>query len=113
MADIFSVPSFDVLAPYIAQVFAELRIPYRQWADLARLAIQGLPYDAYRLAQLEIDINQKRAALRKAVLVASEHLTEEQLTKLRDQARMSKYAWRTLKKREMVTLKSGFKLISY
>jgi uncharacterized membrane protein YfbV (UPF0208 family) len=108
-----SVPSFEELTLAIEQGFTALRVPYQQWADLARRAIQKLPYNAQWLAQLENEINQKRAALRNIVLLASEHLTEEQLAQLRNRARMSKYAWKSLKKRRPVTLKSGFTLVSY
>ena len=41
-------------------------------------------------------------------LVASEHFTEEQLELLRNQARMSKYAWKTLKKNRAITTGNGF-----
>ncbi len=108
-----SVPSFDELAPSIAQGFAALRTPYMQWANLARLAVQGLPYDARRLAELEAYINARRAELRKVVVVASEHLTEEQLERLRNRAQMSKYAWRSLKKKRPITVRHGFTLVSY
>ena len=107
------IPTFEELVASITQQFATLRILYRQWADLARCAIEGLPYDANKLAALETLINEERAALRTPILLASEHLTEEQLKQLRDQARMSKYAWRTLKKNRPITLKSGFWLVSY
>jgi hypothetical protein len=108
-----SVPSFDELASSIAQGFAALRTPYMQWANLARRAVQGLPYDAGRLRELEAYINAKRAELRTIVVVASEHLTEEQLEQLRDRAQMSKYAWRSLKKKRLVTIRHGFTLVSY
>ncbi len=106
-------PTFEKLATSIEAGFAELRVPYRQWADLARLAIQGAPYDARSRAALEHFINAKRAQLRKEVLIASEHLTEEQLEHLRERARMSKYAWNSLKSTRPVNIKSGFTLVSY
>ena len=108
-----SVPSFDELVSSIAQGFAALRTPYMQWVNLARLAVQGLSYDARRLAELEAYINARRAELRKVVVVASEHLTEEQLEQLRDRSQMSKYAWRSLKKKRPVTIRHGFTLVSY
>jgi hypothetical protein len=108
-----SVPRFDELASSIAQGFATLRAPYMPWANLARRAVQGLPYNAQRLAELEVYINARRAELRKVVVVASEHLTEEQLEQLRNRAQMSKYAWRSLKKRRPVTIRHGFTLVSY
>jgi len=101
------------IASSITQGFAALRAPYMQWANLARLAVQGLPYDVQRLAELETYINARRAELRKVVLVASEHLTEEQLEQLRNRAKMSKYAWRSLKKKRPVTVRHGFTLVSY
>jgi hypothetical protein len=109
----WNVPPFEELFFIVESGFAGLRLPYRQWSDLARRAIQKLPYDARRLEQLEAEINQKRAALRRSILLASEHLTEEQLNQLRNRAQMSKYAWRSLKKSRPVTLKSGFTLVSY
>lgn len=108
-----SIPTYDELAAFITGKFATLRVPYMEWANLARRAIQGQPYDAKRLATLELFINERRAELRTALIIASEHLEESQLTLLRDQASMSKYAWKSLKRREQVNLKDGFKLISY
>jgi hypothetical protein len=113
MNDFRGVPTFDELAPYITNRFTVLRAPYMEWSNLARLAIQGLPYNAQRLVGLEAYINELRAELRKAVILAAEHLTEEQLEQLRSQARMSKYAWRSLKKNRAVTIKNGFMLVSY
>src|SRR5437588_1430524 len=113
MTNYTDLPSFDELASFIAERFAILRMPYMEWANLARLAIQGLPYNAHRLAELETFINERRAELRTAVIIASEHFDEEQLTRLRDQARTSKYAWRSLKKNRPVTVKDGFTLVSY
>jgi hypothetical protein len=108
-----SIPTYDELAAFIADRFTALRSPYLEWANLARRAIQGQPYDAKRLAALERFINEQRTALRTAIMIASEHLDEYQLALLRNQAGMSKTAWRSLKKREQVNLKDGFKLISY
>jgi hypothetical protein len=113
MIDLTSAPNFDELASYIEATFFALRAPYMQWANLARRVIQGLPFKAYRLTELETYINTIRAELRKAVLVASEHFTEEQLELLRNQARMSKYAWKTLKKNRAITTGNGFTLVSY
>ncbi len=113
MTDLTSAPDFDELASFINEMFYALRAPYMQWANLARRIIQGLPYDAHRLAELETYINNTRAELRKAVLIASEHFIEEQLVLLRNQARMSKYAWKSLKKNRAVTVRNGFTLVSY
>lgn len=113
MPDMKPFPNFIELASFIKEEYDSLRTPYMQWANLARLAIQSLPYDAQRLAELETYINHKRAKLRKAILIASEHFPEEHLELLRSQARMSKYAWRTLKKNRPVNIKHGFTLISY
>lgn len=106
-------PSFTELTIFISSTFATLRSPYLEWSNLARQAIQGLPYNGHRLAELEQFINRQRAALRKAVLLASEHFEDAQLVKLRDEARMSKCAWNSLKKSENVTLRNGFSLLSY
>ncbi len=111
MTDFTSAPSFEEVTSFVKETFDVLRVPYMQWANIARLAVQGLPYDAARLAQLEMYINDMRAELRR--VVASEHFSEEQLVLLRDQARMSKYAWRSLKKNCAVTIKNGFSLVSY
>jgi hypothetical protein len=113
LTDLTSAPNFDELASLIAAIFHELKAPYMQWANLARRVIQGLPYDANRLAELESFINITRAELRKVVLVASEHFNEEQLILLRNQARMSKYAWKTLKKNHPINTRNGFNLVSY
>ncbi len=101
------------MTDFIKEKVALLRIPSRQWADLARLAVQGRPYSVQRLAELETFINSVRGELRSAVIVASEHFTEEQLELLRKQAVMSKTAWRSYKKSRPVTLKSGFTLVTY
>lgn len=108
-----SIPTYDELAAFIADKFAALRIPYMEWANLARRAIQGQPYDAMKLDALERFINEQRAALRPVIIIASEHLEEAQLVSLRDQAGMSKNAWKTLKKPGRVNLRGGFRLISY
>ena len=108
-----SIPTYDELAALIADKFATLRAPYMEWANLARRAIQGQPHDAKKLAALESFINEQRAELRIAIVIASEHLEEAQLVSLRDRADMSKYAWKSLKKREQVNLRDGFRLISY
>ena len=113
MTDFTSAPSFEEVTSFVKETFDVLRVPYMQWANIARLAVQGLPYDAAKLAQLEMYINEIRAELRRVVVVASEHFSEEQLVLLRDQAHMSKYAWRSLKKNCAVTMKNGFSLVSY
>lgn len=113
MSNNASLPSFDELVSFIVDHFARLRTPYMEWANLARRAIQGLPYDRRKLAELEVSIYDLRAELRIAVIIASEHFDEEQLTRLRDQARMSKTAWRSLKKNSPITIKNGFTLVTY
>lgn len=113
MTDFTSAPSFEEVTSFVKETFDALRIPYMQWANIARLAVRGLPYDAKRLAQLEMYINDMRSELRRVVVVASEHFSEGQLLLLRDQAHMSKYAWRSLKKHCAITIKNGFSLVSY
>lgn len=113
MPDLSSVPDFDEVSIFIKERVDAMRVPARQWADLARLAIQGLPHDSQRLTELEAHINTIRAELRSVVIVASEHFSDEQLHWLRKHAGMSKYAWRTLKNRRPVTIKHGFSLIIY
>ncbi len=113
MTDLTSVPDFDEVTAFIKERVDTLRIPASQWADLARLANQGLPHDSRRLAQLETQINAIRAELRSVVFAASEHFTEDELTLLRKQAGMSKHAWRSFKKNRAVTTKHGFSLVIY
>jgi hypothetical protein len=113
MTDFTSAPSFEEVTSFVKETFDALRGPYMQWANIARRAVQGLPYDAQRLTQLERYINDVRTELRRVVVVASEHFSEEQLVLLRDEARMSKNAWRSLKKNCAVTIKNGFALVSY
>lgn len=108
-----SAPHFDELSLYIIEKRAIMEPLAAQWADVARKAIQGLPYNGQRLAELEIRINTLRPELRKAVLVASEHFTEEQLNMLQKKAGISKHGWRVLKKNDRVTLKNGFTLVIY
>lgn len=108
-----STPDFEEVTSFVKVRFDALRAPYMQWANLARCAVQGLPYDAQRLARLEIYIDGMRAELRKVIVVASEHFCEEQLELLRSEAHMSKHAWRSLKKNRAITIKNGFTLVSY
>src|SRR5215475_6039616 len=71
MTDFTSAPSFEEVTSFVKETFDALRAPYMQWANIARLAVQGLPYNAERLAQLEMYINDMRADLRRVVVVAS------------------------------------------
>jgi hypothetical protein len=113
MTDLTSVPNFDEVAAFIKEKVDAMRTPAHQWADLARLAVQGQPHDSYRRVELESRLNSIRAELRRVVLAASEHFTEEQLQQLRKQAGMSKAAWRSAKINRAVTIKHGFSLVVY
>ncbi len=113
MTDLTSVPDFDETMAFIKERVDQLRTPSRQWADLARLAVQGLPHDERRLAELEAHINAVRCELRSVVLAASEHFPEEKLNLLRKNAGMSKYAWRSFKTKRAVNIKHGFSLVIY
>jgi hypothetical protein len=113
MAEMVLVPDFDALSTFIAQKFDELRSPYMEWSNIARCFVQGLPYSVQRLVTVEAFINITRAELRKAVMIASEHFTEEQLDQLRYHARMSKQAWKSLKNRRPVSIPYGFSLVCY
>ena len=113
MINFASTPDFDEIASAIKTHFDLLRAPYKQWADLGRRAVQNQPYNDQRFAEVEAYINDQRTALRKLVLVASEHLTEEQVHELQKYAKISKSAWRSLKKDCLVTLKNGFTLLCY
>lgn len=113
MASNSSIPDFEELSRFISYKFSTLRAPYLEWANLARQAIQGLHYNTHRLAELEDFINVRRGELRKAVIIASEHFEEALLVELRNQAHMSKTAWKSLKKNRPITIKNGFSLVSY
>ena len=113
MASDSLIPDYQELSMFISSTFSTLRAPYMEWANLARRAIQGLHYNAHRLSELEVLINARREELRKAVIIASEHFEESLLIEIRNQAHMSKTAWRMLKKQGPVTIKNGFKLVSY
>lgn len=113
MINLTSVPNFDDVAAFLKERVEAMRMPARQWADIARLAIQGLPYDSHRLAELEARLNSIRTELRRMVLAASEHFTDEQLNQLRKQAGMSKTAWRAAKDKRAVTIRHGFSLVIY
>ena len=113
MTNLTSVPDFDEVTAFIKERVDTMRTPASQWADLARLAVQGLPHDAYRLAELETRINAIRVELRRVILSASEHFTEDQLNLLRKQVGMSKTAWRAAKTKRAVTIKHGFSLVIY
>ena len=108
-----SAANFEELSAYIIEKRNLMKPLAAQWADIARKAIQGLPYNGQRLAELESHINTLRPELRRAVLVASEHFTEEQLNTLKKQAGISKHGWRVLKKPDRITLKNGFTLVTY
>jgi hypothetical protein len=113
MSNNSSIPDYEELASFISYKFATLRAPYMEWANLARQAIRGLNYNAGRLSEIEAFINSQREELRKAVIIASEHFEEALLVELRNQARMSKTAWKSLKKNHPITIKNGFSLVSY
>ncbi len=113
MPNLSSVPDFDEVLTFIKERVDAMRTPSSQWADLARLAVQGLPHDTQRLAALETRINTLRSELRSVVLAASEHFSEQQLNFLRKHIGISKYAWRTLKTRRAVTTPHGFSLVIY
>ena len=113
MLNLTSIPDFDEVTAFIKQRVDAMRTPARQWADLARLAVQGLPYDAGWLAELEDYINTIRAELRNVIIAASEHFTEDKLNIMRKNVGMSKYAWRSAQKKRAVTLKNGFALVIY
>lgn len=113
MPNLTSVPDFDEISAFIKERVDAMRAPVPQWADLARLAVQGLPHNTYRLAELEARINTIRAELRSVVIAASEHFSDEQLNKLRKEIGISKYGWRALKNQRPVTTKYGFSLIIY
>jgi hypothetical protein len=113
MASNSLIPNYEELSTFISSTFSTLRAPYMEWANLARRAIQGLQYNSDRLSELEDFINARREVLRKAVMMASEHFDEALLVELRNKAHMSKTAWRSLKKNGPITIKNGFKLVSY
>jgi hypothetical protein len=113
MIDFSSVPDFDGIAILIKEKVDAMRMPACQWADLARLAVQGLPHDTHRRIELEARINAIRSELRGLVLVASEHFSEDRLNLLRKQVGMSKAAWRSAKNKRAVTIKHGFSLVIY
>jgi len=113
MASNSSIPDFEELSSFISSKFSTLRAPYMEWANLARHAIRGLQYNSRRLSELEDIINTRRDELRKAVIIASEHFEEALLVELRNEAHMSKTAWKSLKKNCPITIKNGFTLVSY
>ena len=113
MSSYTSAPDFHELSSYIAKKWTIMVPLAAEWAELGRRAIQGLPYNERRLAEIEKYINALRPDLRKAVLVASEHFTDEQLMQLQRRARISKTGWRALRKDALLTLKNGFSLMVY
>ena len=78
MPDLTSLPDFDEVRAFIKERVDAMRAPVLQWADLARLAVQGLPHDALQLAELESHINSKRTELRYVVIAASENFSDQQ-----------------------------------
>lgn len=113
LASFSLIPDYEELSTFISSTFSTLRAPYMEWANLARRAIRGMQYNSARLSELEDFINARREELRKAVMLASEHFDEAMLVELRNQAHMSKTAWRSFRKNGPVTIKTGFKLVSY
>ena len=113
MAERATASNHDELAQFIIEKFTALRPLMLQWADLARLALQGLPYDVQKLAIIETRINEIRTELGVLAIIASEHFTEAQLLDLQRQMCISKYGWRALKMQQSVTIKNGFKLLLY
>ncbi len=113
MANYVSPVDVDELSSYIAGKWSMMRPLVAEWADLARKAILKQPYNERRLAELEIRINALRSELWKAVFVASEHFTEEQIQRLQKRAFISRSAWKSLKKSTVLTRKNGFSLITY
>lgn len=105
--------NLDELSSYIAGKWHMMRPLVAEWADIARNAILKQPYNERRLIELELSINTLRAELWKAVFVASEHFSEEQLQRLQKRAVISKSAWKSLKKNVVLTRKNGFSLITY
>ena len=108
-----STPNFDEVTDAIKTHFDALRDPYREWVDLARFALQGRRFNENNLASVQAYINRQRTELRRLVLIATEHFTPEQVKELQRRAKISKYAWRSLKKSCPVTLKNGFTLLCY
>ena len=113
MTSFTSADDLEKLSSYIIEKRAVLEPLAREWADLARKAIQGSHYNRYRFADLEIRINNIRPELRRAILIASEHFTDEQLRQLQRRAKISKSGWRALRKDASLTLKNGFSLIIF
>ena len=113
MTSFASAANFEELSSYIIKKRAAMEPLAAEWADLARKAIQGLDYNRHRFADLEIRINNLRPELRRAILVASEHFTEEELNLLQKRAKISKKGWRALRKDALLTLKNGFSLMIF
>ena len=113
MTSFASAANFEELSSYIIEKRAAMEPLAAEWADLARRAVRGLHYDRYRYAYLETCINDLRPELRRAVLVASEHFTDEQLIQLQRRAKISKTGWRALRKDALLTLRNGFSLMVY
>ncbi len=113
MANYASPVDVDELSSYIAGKWSMMRPLAAEWAELARKAIMKRPYNERRLIELENYINALRSELWKAVFVASEHFTGEQLQRLQKRAFISKSAWKSLKKSTVLTRKNGFSLITY
>ena len=113
MANYASPVDIDRLSSYIAGKWSMMRPLAAEWAELARKAIQKRPYNELRLVELESHLNALRSDLWKAVLVASEHFTDEHLRRLQKRAHISKSAWKNLQKSTVLTRKNGFSLITY
>ncbi len=113
MTSYASAANFDRLSSYIVEKWIILVPLASEWAELARKSVRGLPYNERRLTEIEKYINLLRPELRRAVLVASEHFTDEQLSQLQKRAIISKTGWRALRKDAALTRKNGFSLMVY
>ena len=86
-------PVFDDMVVHLKALIQALNEMGRERLDLDMQRRNGLPYDAQRLNQLNMDIDASVVELQKTVLVASEHFSNKELGMLRKQIGMNIFQW--------------------
>ncbi len=88
-------PVFDEMVVHLKALIQAINEMGRERLDLDMQRCKGLPYDAQRLNQLNMDIDSSVVELQKTVLVASEYFSNKELGMLRKQIGMNIFQWCT------------------
>ena len=93
MIDSSPFPVLDEMVVHLKALIQALNEMGRERLDLDMQRRNGLPYDAQRFNQLNMDIDTSVVELQKTVLVASEHFSNKELAMLRKQIGMNIFQW--------------------